>query len=210
MPFSGLAAAARHAATTATTAAGLTAAGAVTIPEPAIDNPVYALLAALLACVQDALAATPAGAPAVACVVPGQVAVDSCACGMTAATATRIYPSRSLPTDASGDPAQDVCFPPYTAVDLTVTVLRCAPGPDRSGQAPGCAQLAAAAAVWRTDALTVLTAVACCLADLADRGRVEQYGLGEVAAVGPDGGCVGVALSATVALCTPGCPGDGG
>jgi hypothetical protein len=137
--------------------------------------------------------------------VPGVLAWDGCDCGVLAVQVTRVYPSRSFPTDASGAPDFQACPVLYLAVDMTVTVLRCAPSPDDYGRPPSCDQLAVSAATWRADAATVRAALACCLPVLRDAGIMEEFALRGLRPVGPEGGCVGSEQSLTVGLCAPGC-----
>lgn len=164
----------------------------------------YTAAAALLACVRATLAVTVAGVPDRVCLVPGELAWDECDCGLLAVTVGRVYPSSTFPTDVSLDPRQVDCAPPYTVADVTVTVLRCAPTVDEAGNPPTCDDLAAAAATWRADAAAVLTGVACCLPDLVDAGRIEQYRIGDLTPLGPEGGCMGSELRVTIGLCASG------
>jgi hypothetical protein len=166
-----------------------------------VASPLYRALTAILACVNMGLP-TPV---ARVCVVPGVLAWDECECGVLAATVTHVYPSRAFPTDAGGVSAFLSCPVLYDAADITVTVLRCAPNPDRAGHPPSCVALAAAAAGWRADAAAVRAALACCLPVLRDAGVVEDFVLRDLVPVGPEGGCSGVEVRLTVAVCAPGC-----
>ncbi|CAM5476822.1 MULTISPECIES: hypothetical protein [Streptomyces] len=150
------------------------------------------------------------------CVVPGLPAWDGCedpctgqAGGQLSVNVTRVYPSTT-----TGFPQQDQTVrdarncqpPPVTAVELVITVLRCAPGPTEEGCPPGCAELREAARILHVDSLTVYNALLCCLPHTAPQGRRgRRFVLGQQRTVGPQGGCVGIEQTVTVALppCQP-------
>jgi hypothetical protein len=164
------------------------------------------VVAALITCVRDALAATAAGAPDRVCDVPGQLAWDACDCGVLAVTVTRMYPSVSFPQAAAGAALVGPCPPPYEATDLTVTVLRCAPSMDGYGNPPSCDLLDAATLTWTRDLDATRRALACCLVDLRDADTIVDFMLGESTPAGPEGGCVGVDTHLTVGLVNCLCP----
>jgi hypothetical protein len=162
----------------------------VTVP---IDTAqaLYDISVALRDCIRDRLALTTAGVPTSmrVCVVPGQIAWDTCQCGQLDITTTRIFYSRQFPQEATG--AESNCTLPYIVAEVTVSVLRCAPTVDDNGNEPTCDELDAAAETWLDDANAVRDAVACCLAALVTAGSVSAYSLNEQVPVGPEGMCVG-------------------
>lgn len=184
---------------------------------------VHDLTEDLLACVCAALndAATKVedqpGCPCRACVVPGQVAWDSCedpctgeAGGQLSVSVARIYASTfdGFPAEARVVHGVKGCTPPpLTAVELLISVLRCAPSFDESGCPPSCDQLAQAARRLHVDMVTVYNALLCCLPGTdPSRPRGRRFVMGIQRTVGPEGGCVGLEQRVTVALAGCGCP----
>lgn len=161
-------------------------------------------------CVRAELATTTAGAPARACLmVPGQIAWDSCGpddCGQLTLSITRIFYSQTFPAESVIDWSEAGCPPTLLAADVTVSILRCAPGPDDAGNPPTCDELLAAALVWDADARAVRKAVGCCLADLVEQDQISAYTIRSQTPAGPEGGCVGSELSLTMAVPHCACP----
>jgi hypothetical protein len=172
-----------------------------------LETALNTVTGALRDCVRDALAATDAGTPDRVCNVPGLLAWDDCECGVLAVTVDRIYQSATFPNPASDQQLADVqCSVPYLAVDMTVTVLRCAPSPQGRELAPSCDTLAAAALSWFVDMDTVRAALGCCLADLYSADTVLGFALRDTTPAGPDGGCVGSETHLTVGVVNCLCP----
>ncbi|MGW2100357.1 hypothetical protein ACWCPX_22165 [Streptomyces olivaceoviridis] len=149
------------------------------------------------------------------CVVPGLPAWDGCEDPCTGSTGgqlsvnvTRVFPStiQSFPSqDQTVRDARNCQPPPVTAVELVITVLRCAPGPTEDGCPPTCEELREAARILHVDSLTVYNALLCCLPHTAPAGRRgRRFVLGQQRTVGPQGGCVGI--EQTVAVALPPCP----
>lgn len=185
---------------------------------------VHDLAQSVLGCVCAALEDTAAkvdgqpGCPSCrTCVVPGLPAWDGCEdpCtgdvgGQLTVHIPRLYPSTTFPQeDREVRGARSCTPPPVTAVEVVVTLLRCAPLPTEQGCPPSCNELEAAARVLHVDALTVYNALLCCLTGSSNGRRGRKFVLGPQRILGPEGGCVGVEQRATVALpgCAP-CPGD--
>lgn len=180
---------------------------------------------AVLGCVCAALQATAQeidgqpGCPCRACVVPGAVAWDSCddPCGgknadggQLTVNMLRMYPTSPFPTeDRSVQGARNCPTPTTTAVELAVTLLRCAPTVDEQGCPPTCEELAEAARIVHVDAVTVLNALYCCLPGTGRGRRGRKFVMGQQRTIGPAGGCVGIEQRVTVAMprCAP-CPGE--
>lgn len=158
-------------------------------------------------CAAAALEETSSGAPDRVClVVPGEIADDECECGQLAVTVPRLYPSSNFPAPTIDDGRQAPCGIPYLGVDLSVSIMRCVPGPDSKGRPPGCPELEEAARVWHEDATAVRRGVGCCLQAMEAEGTIVAYVLGATDAAGPRGGCVGSLLRLTVALVHCLCP----
>lgn len=166
----------------------------------AVDDDLNTIVTAVRDCVRTALAATTAGAPARVCEVPGELAWDDCECGVLTVTIGPLSLSTAFPEPSRDLDLASSCAPPYLAVPLTITVLRCAAGPDTAGNPPTCTQLDAAALEWVTDVAATRRAIACCAADLQQAGTIETWVLQETTPLGPQGGCVGSATRLTVGL----------
>ncbi|TDC23419.1 hypothetical protein E1265_12845 [Streptomyces sp. 8K308] len=181
---------------------------------------VHDLAEAVLGCVCAALdqaAAEIDGQPGCpdcrACVVPGAPAWDGCddpcsdqrAGGQLTVNIARLYPSGiNFPAENRDVQGARGCIPPpVTAVELVITLLRCAPMPDETGCPPRCTDLNAAARILHVDAVTVYNALLCCLPATGGGRRGRRFVLGTQRTVGPEGGCVGIEQRVTVAL--PGC-----
>lgn len=182
---------------------------------------IHDLTEAVLGCVCAALDLTAAevdgqpGCPACqACVVPGQPAWDSCddpcgkegSGGQLSVSVARIYPSTDADFPAEARMVQGVrgCVPPtVTALELVITLLRCAPTFSETGCPPTCTELSAAAQALHVDMVTVYNALLCCLPGTEQRRRGRRFVMGVQRTVGPEGGCVGLEQRVTVAL--PGC-----
>ncbi|MTE20273.1 hypothetical protein F0L17_14375 [Streptomyces sp. TRM43335] len=180
---------------------------------------IHDLAEAVLGCVCEALDRTAMevddypGCPTCrVCVVPGQPAWDGCEdpCsgdevgGQLSVHVARIYPSTSFPVeDQQVRDLRECVPPPVTAVELVVTLLRCAPYPSEEGCPPSCEEQAAAARTLHIDAATVFNALLCCLPYTGGGRRGRRFVLGQQRTIGPEGGCVGIEQRVTVAL--PGC-----
>jgi hypothetical protein len=163
------------------------------------------VVAALLDCARTALSKVTAGVPGRVCDVPGLLAWDGCDCGVLAVTVDRIYPSATFPVEAADVVLTSPCPPPYDAVDMTVTVLRCAPSPDDFGWPPSCDQLAAAAEVEFEDLEAIRGALACCLAVLTVTDTIAEWTLRDTTPAGPQGGCVGTGTHLTIGMINCAC-----
>jgi hypothetical protein len=81
---------------------------------------------------------------------------------------------------------------PLLALQIQVTVLRCAPNPGANGESPSPTDIAAAAETNLDDLEALLRGTAQVVATLEDTNVIQQYGLAAPTPTGPNGGCVGV------------------
>ncbi|WP_405759432.1 hypothetical protein OG234_13150 [Streptomyces sp. NBC_01420] len=182
-----------------------------------------AVLGCVCAALTDAAGADPdqPGCPCRSCVVPGMPAWDSCddPCGQNSAggaggqltvNVLRVFQSTDFPSADRGLPPAAArgtrmhCAPPANlAVELAVTLLRCAPVPDEDGCPPSCEDLEATARILHTDMATVYNALLCCLPGSTERRRGRAVFVGDSRTIGPQGGCVGLEQRVTVGI--PGC-----
>lgn len=125
--------------------------------------------------------------------VPGEIAADECDCGQLAQTITEIYPSNAFPTPAT-DTRQTACGPQMSVVSVSLSLLRCVPGPQDSGAPPTCDSLLAAAVVMECDREAARLAIACYLRNLRETYQIHEFAIGSATSVGPDGGCAGIQL----------------
>ncbi|MGW3971216.1 hypothetical protein ACWEFD_18190 [Streptomyces ardesiacus] len=191
----------------------------------AVQDAAEAVLGCVCAALQDAADQVDGqpGCPCRSCLVPGLPAWDSCddpcnqapaegAGGQLSVNVARLYTSTEFPTaDRTVPPTQTrgrlTCSaPPALAVELMVTLLRCAPSFDERGCPPTCEELGAAARILHTDLVVVRNAVECCLPTTGAQRRGRVVFVGETRTVGPEGGCVGLEQRVTVALPGCGCP----
>lgn len=144
-----------------------------------------------------------------ACVVPGQVAWDDCsnpcsgegAGGQLTVSVGRTYMSANFPADDRTVIGLKKCTPPPTlAVEIIVTLLRCAPEDTAEGCPPSCTDLAAAARIAHIDLVTIVNALLCCLPETSTGRDDRRFVLGAGRMLGPEGGCVGVEQRLTVAV----------
>jgi hypothetical protein len=151
-------------------------------------------------CIVEELEATPESGGItnkmrVCLLVPGNIAWDSCECGQLALTVQRIYPTRTFPIDASEELVNGGCMLRPLAVQVLVSILRCAPSLQSSGAAPTCDALLRSALEIHGDAYAVRRAVECCLQELKNTFQIFSFSVGGTNFVGPDGGCVGSELT---------------
>lgn len=183
----------------------------------------------LLDCVCAALDAAPetvpglAGCPCRVGVVAGAVAADGCdgGCdiqpgqfpGQLTVSTRRIFATDSntfpretgLGSDRTTGGVRDrsLCrLPQLTAVELLVTLFRCAPGPTEEGCPPSMAELDASALQFHADMLAVQQGVLCCFpaTEIDVRRNGRRFVMGSTTTIGPQGGCVGFQTMVTVAL----------
>ncbi|MFF2612377.1 hypothetical protein [Kitasatospora sp. NPDC058046] len=190
-------------------------------------NPLGAheLAETLLGCVCAELEETAAavdgqpGCPCRACVVPGPPAWDGCndpcssdaAGGQLTVHVARLLATSAFPSEDRALQGARNCAPPTVAVELVITLLRCAPVMDERGCPPACDELSAAARTVNIDIATIHNAVLCCLPTATGGGRRgPQFYLGPGRLLEPEGGCMGVEQRVTVALPTCGCPTEEG
>ena len=153
----------------------------------------------LLSCAYSALGAvTGVGLPQRVAVTPGPPTWDGCDCGLLTVHASRLYTSTTFPADAGGETSQRRCGNPYLAVDVTVSIVRCAPTFGVNSAPPTVEKEIEAARVLWDDAAAVLSGVACCLQTLYDARTIHEYVVRQQVVIGPEGGCVGTDTSLTV------------
>lgn len=158
------------------------------------------------AAVAAALADTPDGMPERVCLlVPGDIAADGCDCGQLALTIQRRYGSDTFPTEANRDEAPAGCPPLVLVGVITLSLLRCVPGPDDDLRPPSCEALQGAAVGQDIDIATIRRTLACHLAELADQDRILHYSIGATTSNGPSGGCAGSDTTITIGLPNCGC-----
>lgn len=158
----------------------------------------------ILDCVNAAVSATTAGPPQRACVVPGEVVWDDCTCGMLAVNWRVVGRSDVFPS-SSADTSQSNCLSRYVTVQVGVTMLRCAAGPDADADMPTCAALSQDAFTMTADMVAIRQALSCCLATMYDARDIADYAIGTTLAQGPAGGCDGSFTDLVIGFVGGGC-----
>lgn len=164
----------------------------------------WARLNDILTCAHDAVTATAAGAPQRSCVVPGMVIWDECSCGTLAVNWRLVGRSDVFPSP-SPDSSESNCRSRYVVVQVGVTMLRCAAGPDENGNMPTCDALSDDAFTMTADMVAIRSALACCLRSLYEAGNLADYALGNTLALGPEGGCDGSQTDLVIGFLGGGC-----
>jgi hypothetical protein len=148
-------------------------------------------LQAILTSVRTQLLVTPTGWPTTAreYIVPGQLAWDECECGLLAIEWLSAPYTSAFPNVRQA--LADGCKP-MLALQVQVTVLRCAPSPGIHGEAPSPSDLMSAAITNLDDLEAVLTGTSQAVKTLEESNAILQYALSAPNPQGPEGGCVGV------------------
>jgi len=162
----------------------------------------------------DAGAPAPlAGCPCRKAVVAGQAAADGCGgnCeplkpgefpGQLTVAVQRVFTTdrQQFPRELTAVKDGRNCGMPVSlAVQLNVTVFRCAPVP--TGECPPTPEeLTANALQMHADMIAVQRAVLCCYGTETARPNGRRYVLGATTPIGPQGGCVGFSTLVTVDL----------
>lgn len=164
-----------------------------------------------------------AGCPCRVGVVPATPAADGCDGGCDAGpgewpgqltvNVVRLYASdlTVFPREAGGTSQtanglgvrslKNCTMPQVTAVELAVTLFRCAPGPSDEGCPPAMAELDASAMQYHADMLAVQQGILCCYSGTdVTRRTGRRYVMGQTTTIGPSGACVGFQTRVTVAL----------
>lgn len=174
----------------------------------------YDLAVRLLDCAHDRIIAAGTGEVGRACVIAGGISWDNCECSQLTVAITSAYPSAKFPTpsaNTAAEFAQGKCGQPLLVFEMTITMLRCVPGMNDSGEPPPCDDLQAAALVAVLDASAVREGVLCCLQNMIRTKDangypiVQGFTVGVQSMVGPEGNCGGSALPVQLAVIA-GCP----
>lgn len=166
---------------------------------------VFTIASVLVTGIADSLESTEGGPVERACVVPGEVAWDSCSCGLLAVTARRFYLSDDFPVDvigtrAGGGARATPCDLPWLVAELAIQVIRCVPVPTEQQLTVSCDALTDAARVLLEDAYVTLTETVSTLCTLKDADQVLDYAVADQVTRGPEGDCVGTELAVFVAV----------
>lgn len=166
---------------------------------------VYTIAAELLECARVALDEGGQPDPCRICVVPGEISWDQCANGgQLIMGINRVYYSNSFPLELTGENSgatNPLCGPAMVVADLTLSLMRCAPGPTGNPpRFPTCAALDAVAQLVALDSFYLRSGILCCLRDLQKAYTIVDYRVAAANVDGPIGDCVGNELSILVAV----------
>lgn len=160
------------------------------------------IVTGVMGCVVDALNQTPAKAPCRQCIFPSATipwdncgpcenSQPGCTAGQVGMTIRGVYGSNSFPApDTTG---WQQCGPRLQVARIAVSVTRCVPILDQTGDPPSCPSLLAAAIILENDRTAVRQAIACCLSAYF-HGRPPSVGvwaMGESLTYDEQGGCSG-------------------
>jgi hypothetical protein len=132
-------------------------------------------------------------------VVPGAIAWDAADCGALYVAWTQTYYSDEFPHRV--DAPLGNCAPALSITEFTVQVVRCEPSVDTSRAPVGTAVLDSAAQQLAIDSQQMSAAVLALLCSMTDPpSRIEDFLMGPVLPVGPEGGLIAAELSVAVGL----------
>jgi len=158
------------------------------------DDRWFQLAQALLTAVQAALTVPVNRAG----IVPGAIAWDGADCGALYVAWTRTYLSDQFP-HAVEEPLGN-CDPALEVTEFILQVVRCSPSGNTSRAPVEADVLTPAALQLARDTQQMINASLGLLCGLKDAQQVEDYMLGEVRPVGPEGALVGAELNLAVSL----------
>jgi hypothetical protein len=172
------------------------------------DTMVLPVAERLLSCLCELLADTVGGPVCFCCLVPGQAPPPNdfcCGCkegseGQATVQIGPIFPTTRFPAEGVSEVKNCRSF--EWGVELIMTVYRCLPTLDSSGNAPSCEQQTAAVAKIADDAQAMMAAVMCC--DWNTDGL--QIVPGRWTPLPNLGGCGGGTMSVKVLLGSKCCP----
>lgn len=149
------------------------------------------LMQALQVCWCELLASTSDGAPATCCLVAGKPAIVDCCNGYAWVRLVQAYPTEFFPQPFN---TAKKCPALTWALVVEVGVTRCAAGPCSPTDTTCCANEAAAADALFSDFEAARKLWSCGCIGLAN----DQIIPGQMRVYGPEGGCVGVTMTATL------------
>ncbi|WP_116996399.1 hypothetical protein [Desertimonas flava] len=184
-----------------------------------MTDPVTARANELLETGIEALAGSIGGAPGYTLIAPGDHAWDQCCQGAMWVRIVRIFPYASFPNPIDAN-VQVVHCPAGVAAELELVSLRCLPNPQQAassaraaatdtpgaGKLPSTVDLEGAATKLHDDGWRIVRHVVALLAQWRDTGTLST--MTPWVPLGPEGGCVGGALTVIVQL-SPGRDGIG-
>lgn len=165
----------------------------------------YVNVTGIAMCIANRLDATTAGRPKRICIYPGDVAWDSCECGMLALTTTRIFGSERFPNEGITGYQLSTCGLPYMVAQVEITMLRCVPSVQDGKNPPTCDQLASATRVMYDDAFAVWQGTLCCLRAMKEQNFIQEFNMETQTFVGPQGLCAGSTISVNIGYLGPCC-----
>lgn len=131
-------------------------------------------------------------------VVPGAIAWDDCTCGILATSWAQTFLSEVIPQETVTVIGN--CEAPWETSEFVMQLIRCAPLPDSSGNAPTVSALTAAARVMAVDGNIMERVASQTLCEMKDQYQIADYLVRRRTSVGPEGGCVGNELRILVGL----------
>lgn len=165
----------------------------------------YTIAAQLLECARLELEEGGQAAPCRIGVTVGEIAWDSCANGgQLMMGINRVYYSNTFPLELTGETtgqSNPLCGPAMVVIDLTLSLMRCAPGmTGNPPRAPTVAQLGAVAQEIAQDSFYMRNGLLCCLRELQKAYTIVDYRVAAANVDGPLGDCVGNEVNVLVGV----------
>lgn len=166
----------------------------------------YTIASQLLECALSSIEGAGLPHPCRVCVTAGEITWDQCSGGgQLIMGINRIYYSNTFPLELTGESTgatNPVCGPAMAVVDLTLSLMRCAPPiqPGNPPRPPTCAAMDASAREIVLDSYYMRKGVLCCLRDLQRSLVATDYRISAANIDGPLGDCVGNELSILVGM----------
>lgn len=167
-----------------------------------MDDTIFNLATEVLDAAKDGLSSVCALEPIRTYVTAGaEVAWDHCCDGQLTVLVTRIFGSTRFPSDAAAEPVQ--CALPTTAIEMSVTMLRCVPSLNDDGTPPTVEDMTTSAQQILGESRAIWKGVLCFLFEGISTNRFDAVVRGQEFP-GPSGGFGGSQLNITIGL-TDGC-----
>lgn len=160
-----------------------------------MDDTIYNLAMQVLGRATSGLATICAIEPIRVYVATGNIAWDDCCDGQLSVNVTRIYGSSRFPADSAAEMLQ--CALPMTAIEMSISMLRCVTAMDEDGNPPTPEVVTAQSRRTLGEARAIWRSVLCFLFENKDTFSAVVRGQNFL---GPEGGFAGSELLITIGL----------
>lgn len=160
-----------------------------------MSDPIFDVAAQILERAKLALSSVCAIEPIRTYVATGVIAWDDCCDGQLSVNVTRVYVSTRFPSDAAAEMLQ--CTVPFTAIEMTVSLLRCVTAMDEDGNPPPADVITEESKRTLLEARAIWRAILCYMFENRDVWSSAVRGQNML---GPEGGFAGSELQITIGL----------